>query len=370
MEINKKRILVIGSGMMVEPLIDYLLKREENHITIASDVFDVANAICIRKTRCIPEKLDVLNDQNKLENLVKSHNIVISFVPAFLHIHVARHCLQHCKNMVTASYISEEMKALDCHVKEKKLIFMNEIGLDPGIDHIVSHIVIDECKQNNSKIIAYESWCGALPSPDAIDNPLLYKFSWSPRGALNAVMNSVIFLEDGIEKEIKEEEVLLSTVEKKFHPCFNFEGYYNRNSVKYKDVYHLNNVKTLIRGTIRYKGFCFIIQCFKNLGLFNNEEEVVDDQSWRQFFERLLLSKSEDILKSYTKNGKDFKINLFELSDSDYEFYRKLVFLAIITMKDEYFIKNDAKILCSSFVEMLHFLNLNNYNLMVILNII
>jgi alpha-aminoadipic semialdehyde synthase len=359
MENKEKNILILGSGMMVEPLIDYLLKREENKITIASDIYEIAKSISDKKSRCFPEKIDVVKDELKLRDLVKSHDLVISFIPAFLHMYVAIKCLEHNKNMVTASYISDEMKALNDKVKEKKLIFMNEIGLDPGIDHVVAHKVIDDCKEDNSKIISYESWCGALPSPDAIDNPLLYKFSWSPRGALNALKNSVVFLQDGEEKEIQEENVLLSTVEKNFHNCFQFEGYYNRNSVKYREIYELKDVKTLIRGTIRFKGFCFIIQCFKIFGLFNSTDIVKEDIPWRSYFEELFPNNSERIGQTFKTWGANFQIRIYGLNEEDQEFYRKIVFYAISYINEDYLQKHDVNLLCSKFVDMIHFLNFN-----------
>jgi len=334
MESKEKNILILGSGMMVEPLIDYLLKRKENKITIASDIYEIAKSISDKKSRCFPEKIDVVNDESKLGELVKSHDLVISFIPAFLHMYVAIKCLEHNKNMVTASYISDEMKALNDKVKEKKLIFMNEIGLDPGIDHVVAHKVIDDCKEDNSKIISYESWCGALPSPDAIDNPLLYKFSWSPRGALNAMKNSVVFLQ--------------------------FEGYYNRNSVKYREIYELKDVKTLIRGTIRFKGFCFIIQCFKIFGLFNSTDIVKEDIPWRSYFEQFFSSNSERIGQTFKTWGANFQIRIYGLNEEDNEFYRKIVFYAISYINEEYLQKNDVNKLCSNFAEMIHFLNFND----------
>ena len=242
---------------------------------------------------------------------------------------------------------------------------MNEIGLDPGIDHIITHKIMDECKENDDKIIAYESWCGALPSPDAIDNPLLYKFSWSPRGALMALKNSVIYLENGIENEIKEENVLLSTVEKNFHKCFNFEGYYNRNSLKYKEIYHLYDAKTVIRGTIRYKGFCFLIQCFKNLKLFDNVEILQEDISWRKYFEETITNNSDKINNFSVKYNDKIIFNTYGVQKNDFEFYQKLVYVAVCQINDEYLLKNDVNKLCTNFLEMLNFLNFSDYNLVV-----
>jgi len=180
---TNKKILVLGSGMMVEPLLDYLLQRKENTITLGSNIITAAQEICQRKdiSRCIPVEVDVVKDSSKLKKLVEEHNIVISYVPPTFHMYIANACLDVGRNLITASYISPEMQKIDDEVKSKGLIFMNEIGLDPGLDHIFAHKVINEANKNGEKVISYESWCGALVATEYATNPLMYKFSWSTK---------------------------------------------------------------------------------------------------------------------------------------------------------------------------------------------
>ena len=166
-----------------------------------------------------------------LKKLVSRSDIVVSYIPAFLHLHVAKECLEEGKHLLTASYISPELRELDSKVKEKNLVFMNEIGLDPGLDHIIAHKVINEARANNEKILSYQSWCGALVAPENANNPLMYKFSWSPRGVLMALKNNASFLENGKVINMESNSLLTNTVNKKFHKCYDFEGYYNRNSL-------------------------------------------------------------------------------------------------------------------------------------------
>lgn len=147
------------------------------------------------KARCTYSEIDVTNSAAVAE-LVKNCEIAISYVPAFLHMHIAKVCLELDKHLVTASYVSPEMKELDEQVKAKGLIFLNELGLDPGIDHLATMKIIHEVEKEGGKILEYESWCGGLPSPDFCDNPLGYKFTWSPIGAFRALNNKAVFIKD------------------------------------------------------------------------------------------------------------------------------------------------------------------------------
>jgi len=231
---NQKTILILGSGMMVEPLIDHMLLRPENNLIIASNIIKDAKSICEIKgiKRCRPEEVDVVNSKDFLRKLVKQADLVISYIPAFLHIHVFNICLEMGKNLLTSSYISPEMQKNHQKVKNANLTFINEIGLDPGLDHLIAHKIINECKLKNETIVGYESWCGALPSPDSVDNPLMYKFSWSPKGVLAAMKNNATYLLDDKVINVPNSSLLKSTVNKEFHRCLNFEGYYNRDSLK------------------------------------------------------------------------------------------------------------------------------------------
>jgi saccharopine dehydrogenase-like NADP-dependent oxidoreductase len=157
--------------------------------------------------------------------------------------------------MVTASYISPEMESLNSAAISAGILILNEIGLDPGLDHLAAMKVIEECKERGEVIETFESWCGGLPAPEtATSNPFKYKFSWSPRGVLLAAQNSAKYLDNGEIKEIPGKDLLKSAREvTNIHPILMFEGIPNRDSLKYKKLYGLTDAKTMFRGTLRYK---------------------------------------------------------------------------------------------------------------------
>ena len=191
---NPKNILILGSGLVSEPVIDYLLKKTENHIILASNSQEDMNKILKKRENLQTHFLDVVENKEKLNDLVKECDIVISLIPPLLHVYVARACLNNKKNLITTSYITDEITKMDQEAKENNLVFIFECGVNPGLDHIIAYKVIEEQKKQGNTIIGYESWCGAIPSPESIDNPILYKFSWNPKGALLNLKNDVIRL--------------------------------------------------------------------------------------------------------------------------------------------------------------------------------
>ncbi|EGR30969.1 saccharopine dehydrogenase, putative [Ichthyophthirius multifiliis] len=284
-----KNILLLGSGLMSETVVDYLLQRPENYIMIASNIEKDAQAIAIRKQRCNSSYVDVKNDQS-LQSLIQNVDIVISYVPAVFHPLIAKVCLKLKKNLVTASYISPEMAAMDKEVRDSNLTFLNEIGLDPGIDHLATMKTIDEVHEKGGKIIEYESWCGGLPSPEHCNNPLGYKFSWSPIGALSALANDAKYLDNGEIKIIQGQDLLYNSEPKDICIALRLEGYPNRDSLNYQNIYNLKDCKKVLRGTLRYIGFSTIINSFKELGLFS-KEIATQNESWLSYFERITEEK-------------------------------------------------------------------------------
>ena len=202
----------------------------------------------------------------ELDQMVSNHDVVISFVPPTMHMPVAKSCLKNGKHLTTSSYISPEMEALDADVKKKGLIFLNESGLDPGIDIMSTIKVLDEAKHHGWKIVAYESYCGGLPVAEQADNPLGYKFSWNPGAAIKASKNKSIFLKNKKRMEVDEP---LKCVEDRddISVAMKLEVYPNRNSLTFMDKWKMNDCETFIRGTIRFKGFSYIISAFHDLGL-------------------------------------------------------------------------------------------------------
>ncbi len=253
-----KRILLLGSGLVVEPLVEYLLNEKNLYLTIATIEFEKAVKMLRGSSEGQAVFLDAANE-NDLEKQIKDHDIIISLLPAPMHPKVARLCLAHGKNMVTASYVSPAMRALDDDVKKAGLIFLNELGLDPGIDHMSAMRVINHVEDMGGMITGFRSYCGGLPAPEANTNPLGYKFSWAPRGVFVAATNNARFLWNGEIKETPGNKLFHSYETLPVQDMI-FEAYPNRDSIPYIEVYGLNNVQTMFRGTLRYPGWCHIIE--------------------------------------------------------------------------------------------------------------
>ena len=178
-----KNILLLGAGRVTKPLVDYLLNHPKFFLLIASRTLSKAEALIENHPNGKAVQINVQDDK-ALEELVSEADIVISLLPYTYHVKVAKLCLKHNVNLVTSSYVSKEMRQLNYEAIDKGLLFLNEVGLDPGIDHMSAMKIIDEVTQNDGSIKSFESLCGGLPAPEANDNPFGYKFSWNPRGVL------------------------------------------------------------------------------------------------------------------------------------------------------------------------------------------
>jgi saccharopine dehydrogenase-like NADP-dependent oxidoreductase len=367
---QERHILILGSGFVSEPIIDYLLQRDENILTICSnnqtELDRLQNKIIKNEKNLKTKFLDVVEEKENLINTIKEHELVISLIPAFLLIHVAKACLKIGRNLITTSYISDNIKKMEKEIKEKNLIFMFESGINPGLDHIIAYKVIREETNQGNTIIGYESWVGAIPSPEFVDNPLLYKFSWSPKGALLALKNEARQLINGKVVKINERDLLSNhVVDKQFHPSLNLEGYYNRDSLKYKELYNLKDARSVIRGIIRYQGFTFIIQCFKFLNLFSFDKP--DKKNWREHLNKLLKNpRIQDIIydmkNRYIRKGQEILIYNVNTSDSIAEkmFYFNLSLLAISYFDDKYTLRHRFELLFNRIYSALMYLDLYN----------
>lgn len=267
---NKKKVLIVGSGMMVPELLSELAK--DYTITIASNILEDAEKLAAKHPGvCTAIPCDVSNHQQLVE-MIKQHDVVISYIPPFLHKHVAKACLEAERHMITASYIDDHMKSLDEEVKAKGLIFMNEVGVDPGIDIMSTMKVKDEIEEAGGKIIGYESWCGGLPDAIDADNPLAYKFSWAPQAVFKTSKNGATFLKDGQEVTIEGSKLLTEgTTKKDFHRAYKLEGYPNRDSVSFKDAFGMSHAQSFVRGTLRYEGFGIIMKGLHDIGITSEE---------------------------------------------------------------------------------------------------
>lgn len=196
--------------------------------------------------------LDVVKNQDTLDSLIQESDLVISLLPYALHPKIAERCIQFRKNMVTASYMSPEMKNLSQAAKNADVTILNEVGLDPGIDHLLAMECFDQVKSNGGQITSFISYCGGLPAPENTNNPLSYKFNWNPRGVILNTLSGAKWLENGQVMEVPAGGSLMDNVYSiDFLSGFNLEGYPNRDSLIYRDVYGISNVDTILRGTLR-----------------------------------------------------------------------------------------------------------------------
>lgn len=274
-----RKILIIGAGRSASSLIKYLLDKSEAEKLLLT-IADLSEALANKKTgnhknaRAI--SFDVCNDEQRKQEIQQA-DIVISMLPAHLHIEVAKDCVFYKKNMITASYISEEMKSLDFQAKENQIVLMNEIGLDPGIDHMSAMKIMDDIKSKGGKIILFESFCGGLVAPESDTNLWNYKFTWNPRNVVLAGQGGAAkFIQEGTYKYIPYHKLFRRTEFLEVEGFGRFEAYANRDSLKYRDIYGLQNAETCYRGTIRRVGFSKAWDVFVQLGM-TDDTYIIDD---------------------------------------------------------------------------------------------
>lgn len=274
-----RKILIIGAGRSASSLIKYLLDKSESENLLLT-IADLSEALANKKTgnhknaRAI--SFDVCNDEQRKQEIQQA-DIVISMLPAHLHIEVAKDCVFYKKSMITASYISEEMKSLDFQAKENQIVLMNEIGLDPGIDHMSAMKIMDEIKSKGGKIILFESFCGGLVAPESDTNLWNYKFTWNPRNVVLAGQGGAAkFIQEGTYKYIPYNKLFRRTEFLEVEGFGRFEAYANRDSLKYREIYGLQNADTCYRGTIRKVGFSKAWDVFVQLGM-TDDTYIIDD---------------------------------------------------------------------------------------------
>ncbi len=288
-----RHILIIGAGKSTSVLISYLLKKSETEdlfLTIGDLDLEQAKKLSAGNERCKAIFLDVCNKESR-EEAIKNADIVISMLPARFHIEAAKDCIKFKKSLVTASYVSKEMKALDKDVKENGLVFMNEIGVDPGIDHMSAMQVIDRIHEKGGKMIMFESFTGGLVAPESDTNLWNYKFTWNPRNVVVAGQGGVAeFIQEGQYKYIPYHRLFRRTEFLHVEGYGKFEGYANRNSLDYRSIYGLEDILTLYRGTIRRVGFSKAWNMFVQLGLTDDSYTMQDtmNMSYRSFINSFL----------------------------------------------------------------------------------
>lgn len=289
-----KRIVVFGAGMVAGAHVDYLLNVPDFHITVASRTLSKAQALVKDHPRGRAVQVNS-DDEAALEALIAEANLAVSLLPYAYHPTVARLCIKHRTHMVTTSYVKEAMAQLDGAARAAGVILLNEIGVDPGIDHMTAMRIIHGVQARGGRVTKFVSWCGGLPAPEANDNPFGYKFSWSPRGVLLAGKNSAHFLWDGQDVVIPGGELFdhYWTVPVAVEgQVIGFDGYPNRDSLPYMRTYGIEDPQTFFRGTLRYPGWCQTLRKIADLGLLDETPLAgLEGLSFAQFTARLIGSE-------------------------------------------------------------------------------
>jgi saccharopine dehydrogenase (NADP+, L-glutamate forming) len=297
-----KNVVVFGAGLVAGAHVKYLLEHGYR-VTVASRTVGKARELAgdHPNGRAIAFDIEKEGD-SRLGEIVAQHDLAVSLLPFIYHPRVARACLRAGKHMVTTSYVKDEMRALDGQAKKVGVTLLNEVGVDPGIDHMTAMKIIHRVQKNGGEITSFTSYCGGLPAPEANTNPFGYKFSWSPRGVLLASKNAARFRQDGQLVEIPGSDLFEHywtvpvEVEGKL---INFEGYPNRDSLPYAETYGITSTRTMFRGTLRNVGWCATIKKFVELGLLDEaERDDLAGLTCAQFLAKLVGKKSAADLKA------------------------------------------------------------------------
>lgn len=266
-------VVVFGAGLVVRAHVRYLLEHGFA-VTVASRTVAKAEAILAGHPNGTPLAFDIKKEPHRLGGIVAEHDLAVSLLPWQWHPAVARACLERGTHMVTTSYVKDEMQALDAQARAKGVILLNELGVDPGIDHMTAMQIIDRVHAAGGRITTFRSYCGGLPAPEADDNPFGYKFSWSPRGVLLAGLNPARFRRDGALVEVPGEKLLANVRPVPIEvegETLSFDGYPNRDSMPYTGWYGIDPRDEMFRGTLRVPHWCRAMRAVARLGWLGTE---------------------------------------------------------------------------------------------------
>ena len=300
-----RNILIVGAGKSSPYLIKYLIEnsQEQNLFLHITDLkIDHLKAYS-KNERCTVSTINILDDNQREEFIIKS-DIIISMLPARFHIILAKSCLKLKKNLLTASYVGDEMKSLNKDVNDNNLIFLNEIGLDPGIDHMSAKKIIDNLHDRDYKITSFKSYTGGLISPESDNNSWNYKFTWNPRNVVLAGQGSPAkYIENKKYKYLPYNRLFENTEMINIKDYGDFDVYPNRDSLKYREVYGLEDIKTMIRGTIRKVGFPKSWNMLVRLGLTDDSFKISNSQgmTYREFLNCFLPYHKSLTIEDKTK---------------------------------------------------------------------
>ncbi|KAF6221471.1 hypothetical protein HO133_002327 [Letharia lupina] len=285
-------VLMLGSGFVTKPTLD-ILSDAGIEVSVACRNIDSAKKLSEGVKLAKPISLDVTDDKT-LDAAVAQHDLVISLIPYNFHPTVIKSAIRNKKNVVTTSYVSPAMLELEQQAKDAGITVLNEIGLDPGIDHLYAVSMIESVHKAGGKIISFLSYCGGLPAPEDSGNPLGYKFSWSSRGVLLALRNAASFYQGGKVVNVAGPELMATAKPYHIYPGFAFVAYPNRDSTTYKERYNIPEAKTIIRGTLRYQGFPEFVKVLVDIGFLSNEEQsfLKEPITWKEATQKILGASS------------------------------------------------------------------------------
>ncbi|CCM05225.1 uncharacterized protein FIBRA_07435 [Fibroporia radiculosa] len=288
-ETPQKKVLLLGSGLVARPAAEYVVRNPTNLLTIACRTLTTAQTLASELPHTTAVAIDATS-QADLDKAVAEHDLVISLIPYTHHASVIKAAIKGKTHVVTTSYVSPAMRELDEEAKKAGIIVMNEIGLDPGIDHLYAIKTIDEVHAKGGKIKQFLSYCGGLPAPECSGNPLGYKFSWSARGALLALLNSAAYISQGQQLDISGKDLMGVAKPYFISPAFAFVAYPNRNSVPFREFYNIPEAETVVRGTLRYQGFPEFVKALVQLGWLDPEKKdwLKDGLTWAEVMQKAI----------------------------------------------------------------------------------
>lgn len=291
-----KKVLILGAGMVVKPIVQYLLQKGY-YVTVATRTKSKADKMIDGHENGNSVAWTV-DDEATLDKMIAEHDLTVSLLPYAYHVMVAKICIEHKKNMVTTSYVKPEMNALDEDAKKAGILILNEIGLDPGIDHMSAMRIIDNVHDKNGEIEEFYSFCGALVAPEVEQNPFKYKFSWAPKGVVMAGNNDGKYLRKGKVTYVPTEDLFKNPIKLDFPKVGELEVYPNRDSLPYVELYGIPKTKTMFRGTFRYDKWCEILDAIKSLNLLSYDKFSMEGMSYADFMAKMIGAGNSENIKA------------------------------------------------------------------------
>jgi saccharopine dehydrogenase-like NADP-dependent oxidoreductase len=275
------KVLILGAGMVAKPMVEYLLENNFS-VMIASPMKDRATEMIKGHPR--GSALDwSMDDPETLDILIQGFDIIVSLLPYAYHTDVAVLCLKHRRPLVTTSYVQPGIQALNNEARKYNVLFLNEIGLDPGIDHMSAMKIIDQIHGKGGNVEEFFSICGALPAPESADNPMGYKFSWSPKGVILASRNDALYLKNGKKVHVDTKDLFKDRFGYNYTGIGDLEVYPNRDSLSYMDIYGIPKARTMYRGTFRHPGWCETLDAMKALNMLDDSINDYSGMSYAEF---------------------------------------------------------------------------------------